>query len=76
MGERKLTKALEALKEATEGREAACRNVNNHTTCPTGYVQWHAWAKKMALAHKQKRCPGCGLFTIWVSRRSALEASK
>jgi hypothetical protein len=42
----------------------ACR----HTKAPEGYLQWHAWAEKKSKTHKQKKCPGCGLWAIWVKR--------
>lgn len=47
------------------------------TTCsehtknqPDGYLQWHAWARKMATTHKQVKCKECGLYQIWVPRKS------
>lgn len=39
-----------------------------HTKAPTGYVEWHEWAEKKAKTHDQIRCPGCGLFKVWVKR--------
>lgn len=45
---------------------AACRNVEQHTPQPTGYVQWFEWAAEMAATHRQKRCAGCGRFAVWV----------
>jgi hypothetical protein len=27
-----------------------------------------AWAKRMARTHRQIRCSGCGLWTIWVQK--------
>ena len=42
----------------------ACR----HAKAPEGYLQWHAWAEKKSKTHKQKKCPGCGLWAIWVKR--------
>lgn len=44
---------------------AACK----HTKCPTGYLTWHEWADKKAKTHKQKRCPVCHLWKIWVPKR-------
>jgi hypothetical protein len=33
---------------------------------PTGYLQWHGWASRMAAqGYTQSRCPKCGLYTIW-----------
>ena len=39
-----------------------------HTKCPSDYVSWHLWADKKAKTHKQLRCPGCGLWKLWVRR--------
>ena len=39
-----------------------------HTPCPDGYLDWHAWAEKMAREHEQKPCPVCGLWKIWVKK--------
>ena len=46
-----------------------CPDKHNHTDCPSGYDDWHKWAKKMARTHKQKRCDTCGLFAIWVPKK-------
>ena len=45
-----------------------CPNSENHTLCPEDYIQWHEWAKSMDKTHKQIKCKGCGLYTIWVPR--------
>lgn len=37
----------------------------DHTPCPEGYIQWHAWAEEMGKTHKQRKCQGCGLYAIW-----------
>ena len=39
-----------------------------HPPCPEGYLQWHFWAEEMRKMHKQLRCEGCGLYSIWVRR--------
>jgi len=39
-----------------------------HTKCPQGYLQWHDWAERKSRRHKQVRCPGCGLYAIWVRK--------
>lgn len=39
-----------------------------HTKSPSGYLAWHEWAEKKSKTHKQKRCPTCKLFAIWVPR--------
>lgn len=36
-----------------------------HTESPEGYLQWHAWAERMAKTHTQRQCRGCGLWAIW-----------
>ncbi len=48
-----------------------------HTPCPSGYVQWHYWADQMSKTHKQVRCPGCGLLSLWVPKpKRAKQAPK
>lgn len=32
------------------------------------YVGWHEWAVAKAKTHIQQKCPGCGLYKIWVPR--------
>lgn len=39
-----------------------------HTPCPSGYIQWHSWAEKMSETHRQIKCPGCGLWAVWVKK--------
>lgn len=51
-----------------------CEHFEDHTLCPEGYIQWHAWAEEMAKTHRQEKCAGCGLFAIWVPRKSALRS--
>lgn len=48
-----------------------CPNFADHTPCPEGYIQWHAWADKMARTHRARKCSGCGLYKIWEPKRSA-----
>lgn len=45
-----------------------CPDVHKHTADPSGYLQWHAWAEKMAKTHDQIRCPTCGFWAIWVPK--------
>jgi len=56
---------------ATQLRELRenCPNREQHTPCPSGYLDWHAWAKRMDHTHRQVRCEGCELFLIWVPKR-------
>jgi len=42
-----------------------CCNFEDHTPCPEGYIQWHAWAEEMGKTHKQRKCSGCGKYSIW-----------
>lgn len=46
-----------------------CPHFEDHTPAPSDYIQWHEWAEKMAKTHKQRRCPGCGLYAIWERRK-------
>jgi hypothetical protein len=50
-------------------REALCPHFEDHIPCPEGYIQWHAWAEEMGKTHKQRKCPGCGLYQIWEPKR-------
>jgi len=45
-----------------------CRDFEDHTPSPEGYIQWHVWAATMAKTHKQRRCKSCGKFAIWEPR--------
>lgn len=46
-----------------------CPEVSQHAVCPTGLVEWHDWAKRKGKTHTQKRCPGCGLWKVWVPKK-------
>lgn len=50
--------------------DESCPNKKNHTNQPSGYIAWHDWAQKKTKTHRQVRCQGCGLFSIWVPRKS------
>jgi hypothetical protein len=44
-----------------------CPNIIEHTEQPAGYIQWHEWAeKRYEEGYRQKKCPGCGLYKIWI----------
>jgi len=45
-----------------------CPNFERHTLGPEGYTEWFQWADRMRQTHKQVRCRGCGLYSIWVPR--------
>lgn len=46
-----------------------CPHFEDHTPCPKGYLQWHAWAKTMSKTHKQRKCPGCDRYAIWEPKK-------
>ena len=39
----------------------------NHTPTPP-YPEWLDWARQKSRTHKQVRCPGCGLWHVWVPK--------
>ena len=43
--------------------EPACFHIE-----PQGYLGWCFWAQKKAQTHRQRRCPTCGLWKIWVRK--------
>lgn len=46
-----------------------CPNADQHTPDqPTSYTGWHHWATRMSRTHNQVRCPGCGLYEIWIPK--------
>ena len=52
-------------------KRAICPDADRHTPCaldPSDYRGWHAWAEHMSKTHRQVRCPGCGLFTVWIPK--------
>lgn len=42
-----------------------------HTPSPDGYLQWHAWAQRMAETHINRQCKGCGLWAVWEPKPAA-----
>jgi hypothetical protein len=52
--------------------EMLCAHFEDHTLCPEGYIQWHAWAEEMSRTHRQEKCAGCGLYAIWTPKRPSL----
>lgn len=46
-----------------------CPHAEDHTACPEGYIQWHAWAEEMAKTHKQIKCGECGRYSIWIPKK-------
>lgn len=65
-------KARAAVDEKIIARAAhllgPCQNAANHTPVPFGYIARAEWAERMAKTHRQTKCPGCGLWMIWVPR--------
>lgn len=48
-----------------------CPNRAEHTDAEAekyGYIAWHIWAAKKSQTHRQEKCPGCGLYKIWVRK--------
>jgi hypothetical protein len=45
-----------------------CPNAKKHTRSPLTYLARYSWAQDMMKGHRQLRCPGCGLYKIWVSK--------
>lgn len=40
----------------------------SHTPCPSGYLEWHDWAREKIKTHTQHRCPVCKRWAIWKPR--------
>lgn len=66
-----MTQKKQTTIRRTQGRstEVDCPSFHDHTPSPDGYIQWHAWAKRMGRTHRQIRCTGCGLWAIWLPRK-------
>lgn len=45
--------------------DTICPHIEDHTPAPEGYLEWHAWARRMNKTHRQTVCGGCGRFSIW-----------
>ena len=50
-----------------------CSLASKHTKCPEGYLEWHAWANRKSRTHRTERCPGCGLYMIWVKKKRRIQ---
>jgi hypothetical protein len=44
------------------------KTTERHTPCPRSYLAWHEWAQKQARSHRQRKCPTCGLWAVWVPK--------
>lgn len=51
-------------------RQEDCPSFYDHTPHPSGYIQHHAWMKKMSRTHKQFRCTACGYWAIWEPKKT------
>ena len=51
-----------------------CPNEANHTKHPSTYIEYMTWAEKMLKTHKQKLCPDCGLYLIWLLKTKPKKA--
>jgi hypothetical protein len=56
--------------EVLESGYEPCPNVDLHTPSPAGYVAAGVWAEEMLLTHTQEKCPGCGLWVVWVPKET------
>lgn len=50
--------------------DGACPSLRKHTPAPSGYAEWHEWARKKVKTHDQFLCPDCGRFAIWKPKRN------
>jgi excisionase family DNA binding protein len=53
--------------------KAPCPDYIKHIEGPEGYVEWHLWAEEMSKTHNQRKCKGCGLYTIWVPKKEKFD---
>lgn len=44
-----------------------------HTPQPTGYIEWHEWARLASKTHGQVTCPHCGRLFVWLPKRQATQ---
>jgi hypothetical protein len=59
------------MSSSCASKSSSCPNKAEHTYPEAeqfGYVAWHFWAAKKSKTHRQKKCPGCGLYKIWVRK--------
>jgi len=60
------------MSQTRTAQASDCPNATQHTPDqPTGYLAWQEWAERMSKKHRQKRCPSCGRYQIWVPKRRA-----
>lgn len=46
-----------------------CQHDDVKLGMPDGYLDRAEWALEMLKTHRQKRCPACGLWAIWVPKK-------
>jgi hypothetical protein len=45
-----------------------CPQADQHTPAPASYTGYHHWSARMSRTHMQTRCPGCGLYEVWIPK--------
>ena len=59
------------LKNVCQKCKGVCPNIKKHTKVPKDYISWCKFAeKKSGAGYRQKRCPNCDLFAIWVKPKT------
>jgi hypothetical protein len=63
------------VSRTTDKQREACPNKAAHVTGePEGYLSWFEWAELKAKTHRQTKCPGCGLWIVWVPKKKRAAA--
>lgn len=44
---------------------------DDHTPCPSTYVEWSVWAEKKSKTHEQVQCDECKRWAIWRKKQKA-----
>lgn len=44
------------------------RAAEKHTPRPESYLAWFDWAQQKARTHRQRKCPTCGFWAVWVPK--------
>ena len=57
------------MSKGGEDTDLVAENCDNHTPCPSGYVEWYDWSEKKTKTHRQIECRGCGLLSIWIPKK-------
>lgn len=60
-------------------RRTVCPRFDLHDPHDPGgsgdYFAWWAYAELKSKTHRQQRCPGCGLWAVWVRKKRRVSAS-